>query len=129
MGMFVAPQSPWGHRKPSKLTKTFSLHTPLGMSALLLLSSPGCGDLVVWPDLWALLAQGRALGLSWDTWFGLSWAGAGDRALLRGSEVSEPLSLPFLQLEQTSALGNRKNWLSLITFYFKSFVYAQVLGF
>lgn len=82
----VAPPSLWGHRKLTKVTTTFYLFLPHAMSPLRLLSSAGCGGSVVLPDLWALPAQGRALGLSWDSRYGLNWEAAGGMALLRGSE-------------------------------------------
>lgn len=66
---------------------------PHGKFLLSLLSSAGCGNSVIFQDLWVLLEGDRApgsLGMP-----GMIWAGAGDRSLLRGAEISHLLILLF----------------------------------
>lgn len=80
MCVVIASQALCGHGTLTKLTKTFCLHAPLGMSPPLLLSSAGCGDPVVLPDLWALLAQGP-------------WGSLGIPGVGRGQSPSQRLGL------------------------------------
>lgn len=79
-----------------------------GMFFLTLLSSAGCGDSVIFLDLWALLAGSWVPGSFGMP--GMIWAGAGDRGHLRGAETSHLLTLlfPFPSLEHT--LSDSPEW-------------------
>lgn len=101
-----------GPKGPHKADHDLLPSHPHGTFLLSLLSFAGCGDSVIFLDLWAFLEGGMALGSLEMT--GMIWVGAGDRGLLRDAEISHLLTLSFPFPSQGTpylTLQNGRDWL------------------